>query len=80
MYTQSLEQELERLKMSEQLLTDLYQSEHDLAKDLSGFQLRDEGFRRSMDRTQQLYDSIVSRLQEASLVKSYGGFEAPCDR
>jgi capsular exopolysaccharide synthesis family protein len=76
LYTKYLEQELERIKVSEQLLTELYQQEHDTAKELSGYQLKDEGFRRNIDRTQQLYDGVVSQLQDASLIKGYGGFEA----
>jgi len=76
LYTQSLDQELARINLSEQLLTDLYQKEHELAKDLSSYQVKDEGYRRNMDRTQQLYDGIISQLQEAGLVKDYGGFEA----
>ncbi|MCA9184299.1 MAG: Wzz/FepE/Etk N-terminal domain-containing protein [Pirellulaceae bacterium] len=75
-YVDYLQQELERLRISEQLLTDLYQREHDVAKELSGYQLKDESYRRNIDRTQQLYDSIISQLQEASLVEGYGGFEA----
>ncbi|MCA9263648.1 MAG: polysaccharide biosynthesis tyrosine autokinase [Planctomycetales bacterium] len=75
-YVDYLEQELERLNVSEQLLTTLYQREHDSAKELSGYQLRDESFRRGLDRTQQLYDGIISQLQEASLITGYGGFEA----
>jgi capsular exopolysaccharide synthesis family protein len=76
LYTLSLKQELDRIVASEKLLTDLYQKEHDVAKELSGYQLKDEGYRRNIDRTQQLYDGIISQLQEASLVKGYGGFEA----
>ena len=76
LYTQSLDQELARINLSEQLLTDLYQKEHELAKELSSYQLKDEGFRRNIDRTQQLYDGIISQLQEAGLVKDYGGFES----
>ena len=76
LYTDYLRQELDRLRVSEQLLTELYQREHDVAKELSGYQLKDESYRRNIDRTQQLYDGIISQLQEASLIKGYGGFEA----
>jgi polysaccharide biosynthesis transport protein len=76
LYLQSLQQELDRIKVSEQLLTELYQREHDAAKELSGYQLKDEGFRRNIDRTQQLYDGIISQLQEAGLVKDFGGFDS----
>ncbi len=76
LYREFLEQELESIKISEQLLTELYQREHEVAKELSGYQLKDETFRRNMDRTQQLYDGVISQLQDASLIRGYGGFEA----
>ena len=76
LYEQYLAQELDHITISERLLTELYQRQHAVAKELSGYQLRDETFRRNMDRTQQLYDGVISQLQEASLIKGYGGFEA----
>ncbi len=75
LYTQYLEQELKRLKISEDLLTALYDHEHDAAKEHSIFQLKDESYRRNMERTEALYDVVINRLQEASLIKDFGGFE-----
>ena len=75
LYAQYLQLELERIELSEQLLGQLYQREHEAAKELSGYQLTDERFQRNIDRTEQLYDVVVNRLQEASLIKDYGGFE-----
>ena len=75
-YKQYLHQELEQIDVSEQLLAELYDREHEQVKNLSSFQLKDESIRRGIDRTQQLYDGIISQLQEASLVKGYGGYEA----
>ncbi len=74
-YTEYLQQELKRLEISEGLLTDLYDHEHDAAKEHSIFQLKDESYRRSIERTEALYDVVVNRLQEASLIKDFGGFE-----
>jgi capsular exopolysaccharide synthesis family protein len=75
MYTDYLEQELKRLQISEDELTALYEAEHDAAKEHSIFQLKDESYRRGIERTEALYDVVVSRLQEASLIKDFGGFE-----
>lgn len=75
MYTQYLQLELERIELSEKLLSELYEREHETAKELSGYQLTDERFQRNIVRTEELYDAVVSRLQEASLIKDYGGFE-----
>lgn len=74
-YTQYLQQKLNELKISEDLLTGLYDHEHEAAKEHSIFQLKDESFRRSIERTEALYDVVVNRLQEANLIKEFGGFE-----
>ena len=75
LYTRYLQQDLKRIEISEKLLSELYEREHEAAKELSGYQLTDERYQRNIDRTEQLYDVVVSRLQEASLIKDYGGFE-----
>ena len=74
-YTEYLQQELKSLSIAEELLADLYEHEHSSAKDLSTFQLKDMSYRRGIERTEALYDVVINRLQEASLVKDYGGFE-----
>ena len=75
-YVQYLRQELERIRISEELSSAVYQREHEAAKELSSYQLKDERFRRNIERTQQLYDGVISRLQEAGLIGDYGGFVA----
>ncbi len=74
-YTQYLMQELKGLEISEGLLTNLYDHEHDAAKEHSIFQLKDVSYRRGIERTEALYDVVISRLQEASLIKDFGGFD-----
>ncbi len=74
-YTNYLQQELNRLQISEDLLTKLYDQQHLAAKDHSIFQLKDESHRRNIQRTEDLYDVVINRLQQASLVKDFGGFE-----
>ena len=76
LYIRHLKQSLESIQASERLLSALYDREHATAKTLSSFQLRDERFQRDITRTQQLYDEVISKLQEASLVKGIGGYEA----
>lgn len=75
LYTDYLEQELKRMQIYEDELTALYEQEHDAAREHSIFQLKDESYRRGIERTEALYDVVVSRLQEASLIKDFGGFE-----
>lgn len=74
-YRNYLKQELKYVDISKELLTELYDSEHDVAKEHSIFQVKDESFQRDIERTEALYDVVVNRLQEASLVKDFGGFE-----
>lgn len=75
-YVAYLEQERDWIDSSEQLLSSLYQKEHNLAQELSSYQLKDERFRRAIDLTQELYEGVIGQLQEASLVKDFGGFDA----
>jgi uncharacterized protein involved in exopolysaccharide biosynthesis len=75
-YMTSLRQELDYLQASEKLLTQLFDQEHAEAKKLSGYEVQDEAFRTDIARSQALYDGIVKRLQEQSLAKEFGGYEA----
>lgn len=74
-YDEYLRQELASLEAAETQLSQLYESEHGAAKEHSTFQLKDMSLQRGIERTETLYDVIIARLQEASLVKDYGGFE-----
>lgn len=76
LYESYLEQELAGVRISRQLLSDLYARQHESAKELTSFELRDEGFQQSIRRTRQLYDGVVLQLQGAGLVKDYDGFDA----
>ena len=73
-YVAYLQQEVDRIVLLEQLYRDLYEAQYKEAKDLDIYQLTEEEFRRNMVRTQQLYDGVIEQLQEASIVKDYGGF------
>lgn len=75
-YKQYLEQELVRVRRSAELLSELYEQEHEKAKELSGYQLRDDRYRRSRDRIEQLYSGVISQLKDADMARNYGGFEA----
>jgi capsular exopolysaccharide synthesis family protein len=75
-YVAYLKHDLDWINTSENLLSELYQKEHGLAQELSGYQLRDERFRRTIDLTQELYEGVIGQLQQASLVKDFGGFDA----
>lgn len=75
-YVQFVQQELDRVATLQQLLAPIYEAEFALAKEHTGFELRDQEFQRTMARTQQLYDGVIAQLQDAKLSKDYGGFKA----
>ena len=75
-YIEYLRQELARVDTVQQMLTPMYETEFAAAKELTGFELRDQEFQRNMERTQQLYDGVIAQLQDAKLSKDYGGFKA----
>jgi succinoglycan biosynthesis transport protein ExoP len=76
LYIQYLKEELAHLNTSDKLLAEIYESEHEAARKMAGYEIRDEEFRRGIERTQALYDGIIKQLQDVAMVKDYGGFEA----
>lgn len=76
LYVQYLRQEMERMETAEQTLAELYKAEHAKARELTSYEIQDVDFQKKIARTEVLYDGIVKRLQEASMVKDYGGFDA----
>lgn len=75
-YRDYLRQEIERLGELIEQLNALYDQEHKHAKELEIYLLRDAEFLRKFTRTQQTHDSVIRQLQEASIVRDYGGFRA----
>lgn len=71
-----LRRELERLKSNQRTLDGLFKAEHQAAQELTRYELQEEEFRREMQRTQNLYDGIVNKMQDLSMVKDYGGVTA----
>jgi capsular exopolysaccharide synthesis family protein len=75
-HVHSLELELDALTQAEQSVTELFNREQKQAREMTDDALQDELMRADISRTQQLYDSILKRVQEFNLVKGLGGFEA----
>lgn len=73
-YVDSLRQELLASTKKEEKLNALFDHERQAAKELSDFHIRDQLLRNDIARTQQLFDSVVKRLQEINLIKDYGGY------
>jgi capsular exopolysaccharide synthesis family protein len=68
-YLDSLKQEM---RVSQQRLAEydsLFERERSSAKDLAQFHLQDEMYRNDIARTKQMFDAVIKRLEEISLVK-----------
>jgi capsular exopolysaccharide synthesis family protein len=76
LYLQALKQELSDIEMAEQLLSQHIKEEYAEAKRVANYEFREETYRNDIARSQQLYDSIIKRLQEVNFVKDYGGYDA----
>ncbi len=71
-----LKEELRHLEIAERHLNTLYEEAHQSARALSSREIEDEMLRGEIARTQQLYESIVKRLQDAGLAQEFGGYQA----
>jgi polysaccharide biosynthesis transport protein len=75
-YLRSLRQELENLQLEENAFTELSKSLEAEARRLLNYEIQDETMKSDTLRTQQLYDSVLQRLNEVNLTKDMGGFNA----
>ena len=74
-YLESLEHEVDVIETKQKELNLLFDKEKEAAKSLVAFEIQDETFRNDIARTAKLFDGVVKRLDEISLVKNYGGYE-----
>jgi capsular exopolysaccharide synthesis family protein len=75
-HIEHLKQKLDYVQTAERLLTAAYEKEHAEVRTLTGYEIKEEHLRTDIARTQSLYDAIVKRLQDVSLVKQAGGYNA----
>ncbi len=73
-YLESLRQELQTNTEKESELNKLFAKEETEARKLSVDESDDERFRNDIQRTQSLFDVVVKRLQEVSLIQDGGGY------
>jgi capsular exopolysaccharide synthesis family protein len=57
-------------------LNNLFEKEVAHARELSNYEVTEEQLKSAVTSSQQLFESIVKRLQEINLVKDFGGYEA----
>lgn len=75
LHVQLLRQKLNHVKISEDLLAKVFQTEQEDARRLSAYEIKDASFKTSITLDQQLYEALVKRLNEASLIKNVGGYQ-----
>ena len=67
-YVDSLKQELEAGVEELDSLNELFSEQEERARSLTRFQLRNETFRNDIERTQLVFENVINRLNEISLV------------
>lgn len=77
-HIQLLKRELENIKTSERTVAKLLQNEQAEAQKLLVHEIKDDTFRKDIAREQQLFESVVKRLQEINLLKDLGGYDIRC--
>lgn len=78
-HRQALMQELEGLKTSEQALSRFLRQEQAEAQKLFNQEKQDDAYRKDISRGQQLFESVLKRLDEVNLLKELGGgYDARC--
>jgi polysaccharide biosynthesis transport protein len=71
-----LRQKRDYIQTVERLLAAAYDKEHAEARTLTSYEVKEEHLRNDVMRTQNLYDALIRRLQDVSLVKEAGGYNA----
>ncbi len=69
-----LKHDLQDLARREGYLVELLRQEQVSAKQLVGYEVRNEMLRSDIERQRVLYDVVVARLREVNLIRDYGGF------
>jgi capsular exopolysaccharide synthesis family protein len=77
-YVRSLKSQLEETRQSSKAMAQLFERENGEARSMTPFELEEDDLRRRIALNEQLYDTILKRLEEIDLVKdrSQGGYEA----
>lgn len=75
LYLESLQHEVDVIQNKQKEMDLLFDKEKEAAKSLVAFEIQDEGFRNDIARTSKIFEGVVKRLDEISLVKNYGGYE-----
>lgn len=75
LHVQLLKQKCEHIKASEEVLTKVMQSEQDETRRLSAYEIQEESLRTSVALSKAMYEALVKRLSDVSLLRNVGGYE-----
>jgi capsular exopolysaccharide synthesis family protein len=75
-YRMRLRRELTDVKTSLSALEGILRIEQDAARSLDNYIIKDEAYRKSITRMEELYNGTVKRLKEINLIHDVGGFDA----
>src|SRR5262249_51199726 len=75
-YLQYLREQLLRVTTSEQMLTELYNTEAEEARKLRVFTKKDDDFQADKKSLHEMREALVKRLENAGVVKAVGGYDA----
>ena len=73
-YYRQLERRVQELKKAELSLEERLKSQQQSAKELTAYRSQDEQHRREIARIEQLYESLITQLQDANLDRDTGGY------
>ncbi|HEY3967690.1 MAG TPA: polysaccharide biosynthesis tyrosine autokinase [Planctomycetaceae bacterium] len=71
-YLESLREDLQSIDKKESQLNDLFNEEEGHARTMTAYEIKDANMRHDIRRTSQLFEGVVKRLEEVSLLKDYG--------
>src|SRR5262249_50720022 len=74
LHVQVLKQRLSHIKISEELLASVFETEQAEARALAAYEIQNDSFQTGIRLNQQLYEALVKRLGEVNVIKSVGGY------
>jgi len=75
LYMDLLKQKIQHLKTTEDTLASIFQSEQDEARRLAVYEIQNDSFRMGIAMNQQMYEALVKRFNEVSLIRDVGGYQ-----
>jgi uncharacterized protein involved in exopolysaccharide biosynthesis len=74
-HVEFLRQKLAHQKITDDLLAAAFEKEQDEARHLASYEIQNEAFQTGIGLKRQMYEALVKRLNEASLIKNAGGYQ-----